>query len=137
MGLIYILVLIFLYIVVVKYSKLAKKRREAIGAIGVIGAIFEKMSKLLRDEEMQVAIIINPWLKKHLKSNTKERSIGDFYGVTMNDPIRANGPIGEIIYISRLVNKQGKGFIGHRLGSISGLDVFEVVSTDFQDWKIL
>ena len=134
-GLIYFLVLIFLYIVIVKYLKLAKKRRDAIGKIGMIGDIFKKMYKLLYDEEMQVAII--PGLKKHLKSNMKGRSIGDFYGVTMNDPIRANGPIGEIIYISRLVNKQGKGFIGHRLGTISGLDVFEAVSTDFQDWKIL
>lgn len=129
MGLLYFIILLFLFVVVTKYLKSVKKPRDE------IGDLFEKFHKLLHNEEDQIAVI--PGLNKHVKINSEERYISNLYGISPDDPIRANGPIGEVIYISRLVNNHGKGFIGHRLGSISGLDVFEAVSTDFQNWIIL
>lgn len=77
------------------------------------------------------------FLLSNLKDNTISRQTGDLYGLSPNNPIRANGPIGELVYISRLMTQTGHGFIGHRLGSIGGLDVFEVVSTDFKIWLVL
>lgn len=95
----------------------------------------EKIYRLLQDEEIQIAAF--PGLKERLKENDASRSVSGLYGLTPKDPIRVNGPIGELIYISRLVSSRGFGFIGHRLGSIGGLDAFEIASTDFSDWRVL
>ena len=95
----------------------------------------ERVYHLLIDEEAQINAV--PGLMPYLKHNADTRHFSEDYGVDPRDPIRVNGPIGELVYISRLTNERGSGFIGHRLGSIRGLDVFEVVSTDFNDWFIL
>lgn len=101
----------------------------------LIKGSLERVYHLLTDEEAQITAV--PGLMPYLKHNADPRHFSEDYGVDPRDPIRANGPIGELVYISRLTNERGSGFIGHRLGSIRGLDVFEVVSTDFNDWLIL
>jgi len=76
-------------------------------------------------------------LAKHFKVNARYGDVSKLYGLSPTDPIRANGPIGEVVCISRLIAASGCGFVGHRLGSIKGLDVYEVASTDFSEWFIL
>lgn len=112
------------------YNMLAKRRQKVL-----IEGSLEIFYQLLTNEEAQITAF--PDLIPHLKRNADLRHFSEDYGVDPRDPIRANGPIGELVYISRLTNERGSGFIGHRLGSIRGLDVFEVVSTDFNDWLIL
>jgi hypothetical protein len=96
---------------------------------------FERVTSLLESDAAQISAV--PGLAENLSVNTGSRQASKIYGLTPSDPIRVNGPIGELTYISRLSNRQGHGFVGHRLGSIRGLDVFEVVSTDGQEWLIL
>jgi hypothetical protein len=108
-------------------SKVAKARS--------LSRSLEKVYMVLVDESAQNTCYRD--LIKHLKVNTRDGNVGKLYGLSPADPIRANGPIGEIAYISRLIATSGCGFVGHRLGSIKGLDVFEVASTDFSEWFIL
>ena len=103
---------------------------------GDINNIFEKVFQYLSSEELQNDGL-PPFLKSRLEDNSEERSITKLFGMTAEDPIRVNGSIGQIIYISQLRTPDDVGFIGHRLGSIDGLDVYEVCSEDFKDWRIL
>ena len=103
---------------------------------GDINNIFEKVFQYLSSEELQNDGL-PPFLKSRLEDNSEERSITKLFGMTAEDPIRVNGSIGQIIYISQLRTPEDVGFIGHRLGSIDGLDVYEVCSEDFKDWRIL
>ena len=42
----------------------------------------------------------------------------------------------EVAYISRLADEEDHiDFIGHRLGSLNGDDIYEVVSRDGHDWR--
>lgn len=109
------------------WLRLAQARR--------LEAIYEKLRHLLVSEEEQLV----PYgsLSSYLKSNVYPRLVGKMYGISPNDPIRANGPFGELVYISRLMTQSGRGFVGHRLGSIKDQDVYEVVSTDFETWMVL
>ena len=101
-----------------------------------IGRIFEKVSQVLTNEEIQNENL-PPMFKSFLKENTLERSISRYFGMTPNEPIRVNGSLGEVIYISMLRTPENVPFIGHRLGSINQLDVYEICSEDFKDWRIL
>ena len=98
--------------------------------------VFEKIFQFLLNEELQNDEL-PPFYKSRLVENQKERSISKLYGMTAEDPIRVNGSIGEILYISHLRTPDGIGFIGHRLGSIESIDVYEVCSEDFKDWRVL
>jgi len=100
-----------------------------------LASTFERIVNLLESDAAQISAI--PGLAENLSVNTLSRQTSKIYGLTPSDPIRVNGPIGELTYISRLSNRQGHGFIGHRLGSKRGLDAFEVVSADGQEWLIL
>ncbi|MEA5416292.1 hypothetical protein [Synechococcus sp. BA-132 BA5] len=125
-----LLLLVLVAFVVLLTYLLAKRRKNTINA-----GSFERVYQLLTDEEAQNGAL--PSLTQYLKNNADHRNVGEDYGLDPRDPIRVNGPLGELVYISRLTSERGTGFIGHRLGSIKGLDVFEVVSTDFKDWLIL
>jgi len=65
------------------------------------------------------------------------------FGISPNNPIPANGPIGESVYIFRLRGKNNKPFWYQRLGSFESkdfsrrIDVYEILSTDGQEWAIL
>ena len=60
--------------------------------------------------------------KSFMKENTLERSISRYFGITPNEPIRVNGSLGEVIYISMLRTPENVPFIGHRL-LVNQLDV--------------
>ena len=98
--------------------------------------IFEETYDLLRSEQVQnLSMPIS--LQAMLKENDFSRAISGGYGFSPYDPVRVNGPIGELIYLSCLRSKGDVGFIGHRLGSFNALDVFEIVSEDLSSWHIL
>lgn len=65
------------------------------------------------------------------------------FGLTPSNPIPVNGPVGEAVYIFRLRGKSGFPFWFQRLGTMESkefsrnLDVYEILSTDGQEWNIL
>jgi hypothetical protein len=63
-------------------------------------------------------------------------AVGEF-GRDIRNPIPVNGPIGELVYISMIALPGGCAIMGHRLGSINKLDVFETMSLDGSMWDIL
>ena len=97
---------------------------------------FEKAYQLLQSEDMQNALYPSN-LQSLLKSGNDCRQISDLYGIDIADPIRVNGPLGELLYISGLSHSSGACYLGHRLGSLQGKDVYEIVSDDFRDWRII
>ena len=62
------------------------------------------------------------------------------YGSTEN-PIRVNGALGELAYLSKLLTEDGQPLIFHRLGSMPAtpniLDIYELVSIDGKLWQFL
>src|SRR6476469_7244258 len=63
-------------------------------------------------------------------------SFGKF-GRALTNPIPVNGPIGEVLYLSRLQTENGNAIAFHRLGAIETVDVFEILSEDGSYWDIL
>ena len=61
---------------------------------------------------------------------------GDF-GRDLRNPIPVNGPIGELVYISNMTLPTGVKVMGHRLGSVDNIDVYETVSLDGSRWDLL
>lgn len=123
------IVIIAVAFAIARSMLLSRQKRTAINP-------FEKIYKILTSEQIQnKAMPIG--LQSSLRENSSTRFQSTAYGYSPNDPIRVNGPIGELIYLSCLRNKDGIGFIGHRLGSRNGLDIFEIVSEDFASWHIL
>lgn len=58
--------------------------------------------------------------------------IKDFegYGLSLDNPICVNGPMGQQTYLSRLRTSDGFGFLFQRLGSNGVIDIYEMVSFD-------
>ena len=98
--------------------------------------LLKKINNLLTNEKLQNSRLPTE-LQNLLKINNKYKSSSDFYGITPNEPICVNGLLGEITYISMLRTINDIPFIGHRLGSINNLDVYEICSEDFSDWRIV
>ena len=48
-----------------------------------------------------------------------------------------NGPVGELLYLSRLETAGGVAIAFHRLGAIDEIDVFEIASEDGRHWDVL
>lgn len=63
-------------------------------------------------------------------------AMGEF-GREIRNPIPVNGPIGELVYISRMALPGGCSIMGHRLGSIDTIDVYETVALDGSRWDLL
>lgn len=101
-----------------------------------LASVFEKVYQLLQNEDMQNALYPSS-LQSLLKPDNANRQISDLYGTDITDPIRVNGPLGELLYISGLRHPSGASYLGHRLGSLRSTDVYEVVSDDFRDWRII
>ena len=98
--------------------------------------LLKKINHLLTNEALQNSRLPAE-LQNLLKKNNKDKSSSDFYGITPNEPICVNGILGEITYISMLRTNNDIPFIVHRLGSINNLDVYEICSEDFSDWRIV
>lgn len=52
------------------------------------------------------------------------------FGLTVDNPVPVNGPIGQQTYLSRLRTPEGQGFVFHRLGSEGLVDLYEAISFD-------
>jgi hypothetical protein len=63
-------------------------------------------------------------------------AVGEF-GRDIRNPIPVNGPTGELVYISRMALPGGCTMMGHRLGSIDTIDVYETVALDGSRWDLL
>lgn len=102
-------------------------------------AAFEKIYKLLTDEATQNAAY-PPQLQQLMAQgggvDQLPGATGDF-GRAATNPVPVNGPLGELVYLSNLLTTSGTQVIGHRLGSVSRLDVYEVVALDGSRWDLL
>jgi len=102
-------------------------------------AAFEKIYKLMTDEDTQNAAY-PPELQQLMAAaggvDHVPGATGDF-GRAATNPVPVNGPLGELVYISNLVTIAGTQVIGHRLGSVSRRDVYEVVALDGSRWDLL
>lgn len=123
-------ILVGLAILAIKW--VSKNSKSGLQAQGV----FEKMYKMLHDEEIQNEGL-DQRLRAMLRQNESNRRLTQFYGLSPDDPIRVNGPIGEQLYIAMLRGLDGQAVIGHRLGSIKHLDIYEVSTSDFSQWAVL
>ena len=123
-------ILIGLAILAIKW--VAKNSKTGLPVQGV----FDKMYKMLHDEEIQNEGL-DQRLRAMLRQNESNRRLTQFYGLSPDDPIRVNGPIGEQLYIAMLRGLEGQAVIGHRLGSIERLDIYEVATSDFSQWAVL
>ena len=63
-------------------------------------------------------------------------AFGEF-GRTLTNPIPVNGPVGELVYLSRLETLDGSAIAFHRIGAFDKVDVFEVLSEDGRHWDVL
>ncbi len=104
-----------------------------------VNAVFNKLKNFIDTEVIQ-----NSQYPIPLQEAIKNGDNIDIYpgqepsklGLSLNNPIPVNGPIGELIYLSSL-SRNNKKILFHRLGSIGKVDVFEVVSIDGEIWDIL
>lgn len=123
-------ILVALVIFALKWAR--KRARPDLTVEG----IFAKMKNMLHDEEIQNKYL-DEGLRAMLRINDPNRGLTPGYGYSFNDPIRANGPLGEQLYIAMLRGMNGQAVIGHRLGSLKHLDIYEVATTDFTQWAVL
>jgi hypothetical protein len=102
--------------------------------------IFEKIRRLMEDEDLQNSKY-PPTLREKVLSGLAvdelPNGIGEF-GRYAENPIPVNGPIGELIYLSRLMTKDTKEkILFHRIGSVAKIDAYETVSIDGKKWDLL
>lgn len=101
--------------------------------------LFEKLNQFLNSDLIQ-----NEALPTVLKSILTQGECGDTisgatgeFGLSVNNPVPVNGPVGEVTYLSALCLEDGRAIWAHRLGAIGRVDVFEIVSEDGLDWFLL
>ena len=104
-----------------------------------ISKIFEKMARMMEDEELQNSMY--PLLvKNRIVGGQDLDELPDGVGVfgrSKENPIPVNGPIGELVYLSNLTTQDGQRLLYHRLGSVDDIDIYETVSIDGSRWDIL
>ena len=101
-----------------------------------INAILAKLFRLLDSDDEQIALLpetIQRKIRSGPKCDRLPNSSGEF-GRSVTNPIPVNGPLGEIVYLSRLRTGTGSPVMFHRVRSEDGLqnavDVYEVLSLD-------
>jgi len=101
--------------------------------------IFEKVHRFLDDEAAQNNALPEDFRRTLAASPSCDRipnAVGEF-GRTPTNPIPVNGPVGELLYLSRLETAGGVAIAFHRLGALDEIDVFEVASEDGRHWDVL
>ncbi|TRZ51092.1 hypothetical protein D4S03_05665 [bacterium] len=100
--------------------------------------VFDKLYNFLSDDALQISNLPLALTNKFKEGVDQiPNGIGEF-GRSINNPIPVNGPIGEVVYLSRLATEDtSKLIIFHRLGSVENIDVYETVSIDGLKWDIL
>lgn len=104
-----------------------------------VKAVFDKVRRLLENEDDQNELYMPEMSRLIAAGSDVDRvpgGVGDF-GRDSRNPIPVNGALEELLYISQLVSPAGSRFLGHRLGSISKIDVYEIVSLDRSQWDVL
>ena len=104
-----------------------------------VEAIFEKMSLMLGDDDMQIRML-GPKTYSDFKSLTaidQHRDADGELGISLNNPIPTNGPIGSVSYLSNLVTKSKHKILFHRIKVIKKIDVYEYVSICSSLWGFL
>lgn len=104
-----------------------------------IDKIFGKVLKFLNDEAAQNVTLPEEMRKAMASNGPCDRvtsGIGEF-GRAVTNPIPVNGPLGEVIYLSRLMTSNGVPLAFNRLGSQRGVDVYELLSLDGKQWDLL
>ncbi|MCW5718559.1 MAG: hypothetical protein KIS68_12090 [Bauldia sp.] len=60
------------------------------------------------------------------------------FGRSPTNPIPVNGPIGEVVYLSRLQSFDGQPILFHRIGSsLDMVDIYETVALNGRSWDVL
>lgn len=104
----------------------------------VLKEAFHRISRILEDEQFQLEMI-NPMLKKIILTapayDCDPNGKGPF-GLSEQNPIPVNGPIGELTYFSKLKTVGGDALLFHRIGAMEKIDVFEAVTFSGSEWFI-
>ena len=103
-----------------------------------IEAIFQKLHHFLKTPELQnerLPVALQSAIANNCACDVVPRAEGAF-GRSPTNPIPANGPLGQVLYLSSL-QINGTAVMFHRLGSVSDIDVFETVSLDGEVWDVL
>jgi hypothetical protein len=60
------------------------------------------------------------------------------FGRSLTNPVPVNGPIGEVVYLSRLQSFDGQPILFHRIGSsLDMVDIYETVALNGRSWDVL
>ncbi len=115
------------------------KKTAGAGLSPEMRQIFEKVHQFLEDEAAQ-----NNALPEHLRNGLLQNAACDQipngfgeFGRTVTNPVPVNGPVGELLYLSRLERYDGVPIAFHRLGAGGNVDIFETVSEDGRHWDLL
>ena len=101
--------------------------------------IFDKVVRFLDDEAAQNSALPEDFrqvLGGSPSCDYVPNAFGDF-GRMLTSPVPVNGPVGELVYLSRLEMADGGAIAFHRLGAFDKVDVFEVVSENGRHWDVL
>ena len=101
-----------------------------------VKGLFNKMILLLESEAYQNSLLPAERKAVILSGVNCDKIPGGYgeFGRDATNPIPANGPLGQIIYLSQLRTAAGKRVMFHRIGSTTVgeayIDMYEVLSTD-------
>jgi hypothetical protein len=101
-----------------------------------VEAIFKKLDKLLYSDDEQNSTLpdaVRSQIAGGLECDELPGATGEF-GRTLSNPIPTNGPLGEVLYLSRLRTSAGSPVMFHRVraeeGPAGAVDVYDVLSLD-------
>ncbi|MEA2949730.1 MAG: hypothetical protein QOI40_5060 [Alphaproteobacteria bacterium] len=99
----------------------------------------EKLIRFFEDESLQNDRAPKAVREKIIGGTSVDEIPGAFgeFGLTLTNPIPVNGAIGEVVYLSSLRHAGKTQILFHRLGSLSGIDIYEIVNIDGSAWSIL
>ena len=103
--------------------------------------VFESVEKQKEDLKRESPLLCSLALKGKDCDSLIDDNVE--FGHSINNPIPANGILGEMKYINRLRCKCGVGLMYHRIGSIENdkiegnVDVYETVCLEGKHWDIL
>ncbi len=101
-----------------------------------VGAIFKKLGKFLQSDDEQNGTLPEPvrsQIAAGLNCDELPGARGEF-GRAPSNPIPTNGPLGEVIYLSRLRTNTGSPVMFHRVraeeSAAGTIDVYDILSLD-------
>lgn len=101
-------------------------------------AALDHIHRIIDDEKYQLELI-NPVMMEKIKSapsfDQDPNGTGPF-GMSENNPIPVNGPLGELAYLSRIETLRGERLLFHRVGAVNTIDVFEAVTFSGSEWFV-